>query len=82
MLCGDAGAPSDDVGLQAGSTRRAWTQKDPTICSVTALQTALECAGCAGCVGRVGCAGVREPRRFKGTVSCPLLVGAALSDVS
>ena len=43
---------------------------------MTALQTALEC------VGRVGCAGVREPRRFKGTVSCPLLVGAALSDVS
>ena len=39
--------------LQAGSTRRAWTQKGPTVCSVTALQTALECAGCAGCVGRV-----------------------------
>ena len=42
--------------LQAGSTRRAWTQKGPTVCSVTALQTALECAGCARCVGCVECA--------------------------
>ena len=42
--------------LQAGSTRRAWTQEGPTVCSVTALQT-------AGALSELGTRGVRGASR-------------------
>ena len=48
--------------LQAGSTRRAWTQEGPTVCSVTALQT----AGALSELGTRGVRGVsRRPRSWR-----------------
>ena len=72
-LSGREGAPGGGARpavreLQAGSTRRAWTQKGPTVCSVTALQTAPGVRGVRGVRG--ACRVRTEAHEYRARAAC------------